>query len=79
MRHRLAIAQAIMEKPALLVLDEPMNGFDNSEVEEMRDVFKSLKAEEITIIMSSHYAQDVEVLCDTVCEMDNGNLAVVEN
>lgn len=74
MRHRLAIAQAIMEKPALLVLDEPMNGLDKSGVDEMRDVFKSLKAEGITIIMSSHYAQDVEVLCDTVCEMDKGIL-----
>lgn len=72
MRHRLAIDQAIIEKPGLLVLDEPMNGLDKSGVEEMRDVFKALKAEDITIIMFSYYAQDVEVLCDTVCEMDKG-------
>lgn len=77
MRHRLAIAQAIMEKPTLLVLDEPMNGLDKSGVDEMRDLFKSLKAEGITIIMSSHYAQDVEILCDTVCEMDKGILTRV--
>lgn len=77
MRHRLAIAQAIMEEPTLLVLDEPMNGLDKSGVDEMRDLFKSLKAEGITIIMSSHYAQDVEILCDTVCEMDKGILTRV--
>lgn len=77
MRHRLAIAQAIMEKPKLLVLDEPMNGLDKQGVIDMRVLFKKLKDEGITIILSSHYSEDIEALCDTVCEMDAGNLTKV--
>jgi len=74
MRHRLGIAQAIMEKPKLLILDEPMNGLDKQGVLEMREVFKELNERGATIILSSHYAEDIEALCDTVCEMDNGKL-----
>jgi len=74
MRHRLGIAQAIMEKPKLLILDEPMNGLDKQGVLEMREVFKALNKQGATIILSSHYAEDIEALCDTVCEMDNGKL-----
>lgn len=77
MRHRLAIAQAIMEKPALLILDEPMNGLDKYGVVEIRTLLKRLNEQGITIILSSHYAEDIEALCDTVCEMDNGNLEVL--
>lgn len=78
MRHRLAIAQAIMEKPPLLILDEPMSGLDKTGVLEMRKVFQKLKNEGITIILSSHYAEDIEVLCDTVHEMDKGILTKLE-
>lgn len=74
MRHRLAIAQAIMEKPKLLILDEPMNGLDKQGVLEMRELFKEFKKEGITIILSSHYSEDIDALCDTVCEMDGGRL-----
>ncbi|MCZ0703554.1 ABC-2 type transport system ATP-binding protein [Natronobacillus azotifigens] len=77
MRHRLAIAQAIMEKPELLILDEPMNGLDKYGVVEIRALLKRLNEQGITIILSSHYAEDIEALCDTVCEMDNGNLQVL--
>lgn len=77
MRHRLAIAQAIMEKTKLLILDEPMNGLDKQGVIEMRVLFKSLQEESITIILSSHYSEDIEALCDTVCEMDGGNLVQI--
>ena len=77
MRHRLGIAQAIMEKPKLLILDEPMNGLDKQGVLEIREVLKDLNREGITIILSSHYAEDVEALCDTVCEMDGGILVEV--
>lgn len=72
MRHRLAIAQAIMENPELLILDEPMNGLDKEGVLEMRELFKKLKQDGRTIILSSHYAEDIEVLCETVHEMDQG-------
>jgi len=74
MRHRLGIAQAIMEKPDLLILDEPMNGLDRQGVQEMRALFLSLRDEGMTILMSSHYAEDIDTLCDTVCEMDAGRL-----
>lgn len=74
MRHRLAIAQAIMGKPKLLILDEPMNGLDKQGVLEMRELFKEFKKEGITIILSSHYSEDIDALCDTVCEMDGGRL-----
>lgn len=77
MRHRLAIAQAIMEKPTLLILDEPMNGLDKQGVVEMRTLFKTLKQEGITIILSSHYSEDIDALCDTVCEMDAGKLTQI--
>lgn len=74
MRHRLAIAQAIMEKPRLLLLDEPMNGLDQKGVQEIRELLKELREEGTTILVASHYAEDIDVLCDTVCEMDQGIL-----
>lgn len=77
MRHRLGIAQAIMEKPKLLILDEPMNGLDKQGVLEIREILKELNRQGITIILSSHYAEDIEVLCDTVCEMDGGVLTPI--
>ena len=74
MRQRLGIAQAIMEKPSLLILDEPMSGLDKNGVAEMRKLFLQLKESGITILLSSHYAEDIDALCDTVCEMDRGEL-----
>ncbi len=74
MKHRLGIAQAIIEKPPLLLLDEPMNGLDKHGVIEIRKLLKKLNEEGITIIMSSHYMEDIEELCDTVTEMDQGRI-----
>ncbi len=76
MRQRLAIAQAIMEDPPLLVIDEPMNGLDKHGVAEMRELFKSLRDVGTTVLLSSHYGGDIEALCDTVCEMDQGRLTL---
>ena len=78
MRQRLGIAQAIMEDPSLLILDEPMNGLDKHGVEEIRELLRELNRDGTTIILSSHYAEDIEALCDTVCEMDAGVLTVLE-
>ena len=75
MRQRLGIAQAIMEYPDILLLDEPMNGLDNGGVTEMRGLFLQLKKEGKTIIIASHNHKDIEVLCDHVYEMDNGRLS----
>ncbi len=75
MRQRLGIAQAIMEHPDILLLDEPMNGLDNGGVVQMRDLFLQLKKEGKTIILTSHYHEDIEILCDHVYEMDHGRLS----
>lgn len=72
MRQRLAIAQAIMESPQILLLDEPMNGLDKAGVEDIRSILLELKRKGITILMASHYAEDIDALCDTVWEMDQG-------
>lgn len=74
MRQRLGLAQAIMENPDLLILDEPMNGLDKDGVEDMRKYLLDLKAQGKTILIASHSAEDINVLCDTVCEMDKGKL-----
>lgn len=72
MRQRLGIAQAIMENPDILILDEPMNGLDNTGVREIRELLLKLKEEGKTILLASHNREDIEVLCDTVHEMDKG-------
>ncbi len=77
MRQRLGLAQAIMEDPELLILDEPMNGLDKDGVKEMRQYLLDLKAQGKTILIASHSAEDIDVLCDTVCEMDKGRLEIV--
>ncbi|MDD2957537.1 MAG: ATP-binding cassette domain-containing protein [Lachnospiraceae bacterium] len=74
MKQRLGIAQAIMEKPQILILDEPMNGLDHDGVEEMRALFLDLRKEGTLIILASHNKDDVEILCDEVYEMDKGVL-----
>ncbi len=74
MRQRLGLAQAIMENPDLLILDEPMNGLDKEGVADMRKYLLDLKAQGKTILIASHSAEDISVLCDTVCEMDKGVL-----
>ncbi|MFA9379656.1 MAG: ATP-binding cassette domain-containing protein [Acetanaerobacterium sp.] len=76
MRQRLGIAQAIMEDPELLILDEPMNGLDNAGVEDIRKLLLSLKEQGKTILIASHNREDVEILCDHVYEMDKGRLTV---
>lgn len=78
MRQRLGLAQAIMEDPDLLILDEPMNGLDKEGVQDMRNYLLELKEQGKTILIASHSAEDIEVLCDTVCEMDKGRLTYIK-
>jgi ABC-2 type transport system ATP-binding protein len=77
MRQRLGIAQAIMENPSLLILDEPLNGLDKLGVKDMRELIKGLREQGKTILLASHNQGDIDELCDTVCEMDAGVLTVV--
>ena len=78
MRQRLGLAQAIMENPELLILDEPMNGLDKDGVADMRGYLLDLKKQGKTILLASHYGEDIEMLCDTVCEMDKGVLTRIK-
>ena len=77
MRQRLGIAQAIMEDPSLLILDEPLNCLDKHGVAEMRKLIKGLKGEGKTILLASHNQGDIDELCDTVCEMDAGVMTII--
>ncbi|MBO5238077.1 MAG: ABC transporter ATP-binding protein [Lachnospiraceae bacterium] len=71
MRQRLGIAQAIMENPEVLILDEPFNGLDRAGVTQMRKLLKELKAQGKAILLASHNAQDIEELCDRVHDMED--------
>lgn len=76
MRQRLGIAQAIMEDPSLLILDEPLNGLDKNGVVQIRGLIRELRGEGKTILLASHNQRDIDELCDTVCEMDAGNMTI---
>ncbi|MBQ2981612.1 MAG: ATP-binding cassette domain-containing protein [Lachnospiraceae bacterium] len=74
MRQRLGIAQALMEEPETLILDEPMNGLDNDCVEMIRKILSQLKEEGKTILLVSHNKEDIRILCDEIYEMDKGKI-----
>ena len=78
MRQRLGLAQAIMENPDLLILDEPFNGLDKDGVNDMREYLLSYKEQGKTILICSHSAEDIKVLCETVHEMDKGVISELE-
>jgi len=75
MRQRLGLAQALMDDPELLILDEPMNGLDNQGVQDMRTLLKELRSRGKTILLASHSQEDISVLCDMVYTMDAGVLS----
>ena len=76
MRQRLVLAQAIMENPEVLILDEPMNGLDNETVESIRAFLLGQKEQGKTIILASHSKEDISQLCDVVYQMDAGVLSM---
>lgn len=76
MKQRLGIAQAIMEKPDLLILDEPMNGLDESGVKDMRKMILDFKNQGMTILLASHNSEDIAILCDKVYKIDSGRLSI---
>ena len=79
MKQRLAIAQAIMEDPPILILDEPMNGLDKTGVAQMRTLFLEMKEKGKVILLASHNREDIEVLCDRVYELEEGRLCPLGN
>jgi ABC-2 type transport system ATP-binding protein len=75
MKQRLGLAQALIHKPKLLILDEPTNGLDPSGINEFRHIIKDLaKKENIAVLISSHLISEVELMCDTVAIIKSGNL-----
>ena len=78
MRQRLGIAQALMENPDILILDEPMNALDNNGVEEMRAVLLQMKEQGKLVLIASHFRDDIDILCDEVYGMDAGIMEQVK-
>ncbi|MBR2571162.1 MAG: ABC transporter ATP-binding protein [Clostridia bacterium] len=74
MRQRLGLAQALMENPKLLILDEPMNGLDNAGVRQVRRILRSLRDGGRTILLASHSTEDISSLCDTVTRLEAGRV-----
>lgn len=74
MRQRLGIAQAIMERPRYLILDEPMNGLDTQGMEDVRELLQKQKETGVTVILASHSMEDIRLLCDTVHRIQDASL-----
>lgn len=74
MRQKLAIAQAIMEKPQIFIMDEPFNGLDKASAAAMRNLFLSLKEQGCTFLLVSHHEADIAQLCDDVYSIENGSI-----
>lgn len=80
MRQRLGVAQAILHKPALLVLDEPTNGLDPAGIKDLRDLLKRLSHEQgLAVLVSSHLLSELELLCDSVAVLNHGRVVGSES
>jgi len=77
MRQRVGLAQAMMHRPKLLILDEPMSGLDPTGRREFRDIIVGLKQEGTTVVLASHVLSDVEALCDRVGFLIDGEIRKV--
>ncbi|RFA35621.1 bacitracin ABC transporter ATP-binding protein [Virgibacillus dokdonensis] len=79
MRQRLGIAQALLHKPSVLILDEPTNGLDPAGIREMRDHIRHLaKEQNVAIIISSHLLSEIEQMCDRIGIIKNGELITLQ-
>lgn len=74
MKQRLAIAQAVMEKPAVIMLDEPTNGLDDEGIKIVRRLILDEKERGALILLASHNSSDIRLLTDVVYQIDNGTL-----
>lgn len=77
MKQKLAFAQAIMDHPKLIILDEPFNGLEESSVIHFRKLIKELQLKGTTIVLASHIMEDIDILCDNVYEIKRGNLSLI--
>lgn len=74
MKQKLRIAQAIMEQPAILILDEPFNGLDKASVEMLQSLLKDYQNNGTTILLTTHDDRQIATLCNRVYELDNGRM-----
>ena len=74
MRQKLGLAQALMENPRLLILDEPMNNLDAESIDHMREVLHGLSKDGVTMIIATHLPEDVQMLCTVTYSINNGLL-----
>ena len=80
MRQRLGIAQALVSKPKILILDEPTNGLDPLGIKELRDILKKISKEQnIAVFISSHILKEIELICDRIAIIDNGTILEVKD
>jgi ABC-2 type transport system ATP-binding protein len=80
MRQRLGLAQALLHKPSLLILDEPTNGLDPAGIREIRDYLRKLaKQEGLAVIVSSHLLSEMEMMCDRFAIIQHGRLVGIES
>jgi len=79
MKQRLAIAQALLHDPFILIFDEPTSGLDPRGMVEVRDIIKELKRTDVTILMSSHLLNEVQTVCDKVAIIDRGVLLAYDS
>lgn len=75
MKQRIGLAQALIHKPKLLILDEPTNGLDPQGIHEFREIVKNLAREKgISVLISSHLISEVQLMCDRVSIINNGSI-----
>ncbi len=74
MKQKLAISQAIMEKPEIIILDEPFNGIDSESVQEVKNILLEYKSKGALILITSHIEDEIKFICDEVFKITNGNI-----
>ena len=80
MRQRLGIAQALLNRPKVLILDEPTNGLDPAGIREMREFIRNLAENEgLSVLVSSHLLSEIQLLCDRVAIMKNGEIIQIDS
>ncbi len=77
MKRRLQIARALLHQPQMLFLDEPTVGLDPQTRRRLWEIIKDLKAKGLTVLLTTHYMEEAEFLCDRVCIMDAGTIIEV--
>ena len=80
MRQRLGIAQSLVSRPKILILDEPTNGLDPLGIKELRELLRKISKEQnIAVFISSHILKEIEIICDRIAIIDNGSIIEVKD